>query len=97
MQLTEQIGMVLLVFALMGGILWFAKRRGAGFTSLISQGPRAGRKHAPPGSIGTRSVVATACFAFGARGGTNRVDCYRTDIVHSARHSDCAGLILTAA
>ena len=28
MQLTEQIGMVLLVFALMGGLLWFAKRRG---------------------------------------------------------------------
>ena len=28
MQVTEQIGMVLLVFALMGGLLWFAKRRG---------------------------------------------------------------------
>jgi flagellar biosynthetic protein FliO len=28
MQLTEQIGMVLLVFALLGGLLWFAKRRG---------------------------------------------------------------------
>src|SRR5208337_1620073 len=28
MQLTEQIGMVLLVFALMGGLLWLAKRRG---------------------------------------------------------------------
>lgn len=28
MQLTEQIGMVLLVFALLGGLLWFAKTRG---------------------------------------------------------------------
>ena len=28
MQLTEQIGMVLLVFALLGGLLWFARRRG---------------------------------------------------------------------
>lgn len=28
MQLTEQIGMVLAVFALLGALLWFAKRRG---------------------------------------------------------------------
>jgi flagellar biogenesis protein FliO len=28
MQLTEQIGMVLLVFGILGGLLWFAKRRG---------------------------------------------------------------------
>ena len=28
MQLTEQIGMVLLVFALLGGLLWISKRRG---------------------------------------------------------------------
>jgi flagellar biosynthetic protein FliO len=28
MQLSEQIGMILLVFALLGGLLWFAKRRG---------------------------------------------------------------------
>jgi len=28
MQLTEQIGMVLAVFALLGGLLWFAKTRG---------------------------------------------------------------------
>jgi|HubBroStandDraft_4_1064222.scaffolds.fasta_scaffold760999_2 flagellar biogenesis protein FliO len=28
MQLTEQIGMVLVVFGLLGGLLWFAKRRG---------------------------------------------------------------------
>lgn len=28
MQLTEQIAMVLAVFALLGGLLWFAKRRG---------------------------------------------------------------------
>ena len=34
MQLTEQIGMVLLVFALMGGLLWFAKRRGAASFSM---------------------------------------------------------------
>lgn len=34
MQLTEQIGMVLLVFALLGGLLWFAKRRGAASFSM---------------------------------------------------------------
>jgi flagellar biosynthetic protein FliO len=28
MQLTEQIGMMLLVFGLLGGLLWVAKRRG---------------------------------------------------------------------
>jgi flagellar biogenesis protein FliO len=28
MQLTEQIGMVLLVFALLGALLWFTKNRG---------------------------------------------------------------------
>jgi flagellar biogenesis protein FliO len=28
MQLTEQIGMVLLVFTLLGGLLWISKRRG---------------------------------------------------------------------
>jgi flagellar biogenesis protein FliO len=28
MQLTEQISMVLAVFALLGGLLWFARRRG---------------------------------------------------------------------
>jgi len=28
MELTEQIAMVLVVFALLGGLLWFAKRRG---------------------------------------------------------------------
>jgi flagellar biogenesis protein FliO len=28
MQLTEQIAMVLLVFGLLGGLLWFAKRKG---------------------------------------------------------------------
>jgi flagellar biogenesis protein FliO len=28
MELTEQIGMVLLVFALLGGLLWIAKARG---------------------------------------------------------------------
>ncbi|HTC32049.1 MAG TPA: flagellar biosynthetic protein FliO [Bryobacteraceae bacterium] len=39
MQLTEQIGMVLLVFALMGGLLWFAKRRGmASFPMGVRRG-----------------------------------------------------------
>lgn len=37
MQLTEQIGMVLLVFALLGGLLWFAKRRGL---ASFPMGPR---------------------------------------------------------
>jgi hypothetical protein len=36
MQLTEQIGMVLLVFALMGGLLWFAKRRSLASFSMAS-------------------------------------------------------------
>jgi flagellar biogenesis protein FliO len=40
MQLTEQIGMVLLVFALLGGLLWFSKRRGVAAFSL---GGRSGR------------------------------------------------------
>jgi flagellar biogenesis protein FliO len=37
MQLSEQIGMVLLVFALLGGMLWFAKRRGLGSLPLGSR------------------------------------------------------------
>jgi flagellar biogenesis protein FliO len=36
MQPTEQIGMVLLVFGLLGGLLWFAKRRGMASLSLAS-------------------------------------------------------------
>ena len=35
MELTEQIGMVLLVFALLGGLVWFTKRRG--LASLASR------------------------------------------------------------
>ena len=38
MQLTEQIGMVLLVFALLGGLLWFSKRRGVAAFSLGGRG-----------------------------------------------------------
>jgi flagellar biosynthetic protein FliO len=40
MQLTEQIGMVLLVFALLGGLLWFSKRRG--LASFALRGRRSG-------------------------------------------------------
>jgi flagellar biogenesis protein FliO len=40
MQLTEQIGMVLLVFALLGALLWFTKRRG--LASFPLGGRRAG-------------------------------------------------------
>jgi flagellar biosynthetic protein FliO len=40
MQLTEQIGMVLLVFALLGGLLWFSKRRG--LASFALRGRRGG-------------------------------------------------------
>jgi flagellar biogenesis protein FliO len=40
MQLTEQIGMVLLVFTLLGGLLWFSKRRGLAAFSM--GGRRAG-------------------------------------------------------
>jgi len=39
MQLTEQIGMVLAVFALLGGLLWFSKRRG---WASFPVGPRRG-------------------------------------------------------
>ena len=38
MELTEQIAMVLLVFALLGGLVWFSKKRG-----LASLAPRRGR------------------------------------------------------
>jgi flagellar biogenesis protein FliO len=37
MELTEQIGMVLVVFALLGGLLWLLKRRGLASLPL---GPR---------------------------------------------------------
>ena len=40
MQLIEQIGMVLLVFALLGGLLWFSKRRG--LASFALSGRRGG-------------------------------------------------------
>jgi flagellar biogenesis protein FliO len=40
MQVTEQIGMVLLVFALLGTLLWFAKKRGV--ASFPSVGRRSG-------------------------------------------------------
>ena len=38
MELTEQIGMVLAVFALLGALVWFTKRRG-----LASFAPRRGK------------------------------------------------------
>jgi flagellar biosynthetic protein FliO len=39
MQLTEQIGMVLLVFALLGGLLWLSKKRGlASFPMGVRRG-----------------------------------------------------------
>ena len=44
MQLTEQIGMVLLVFALLGGLLWFAKRRGMATFALGARRSSAGRR-----------------------------------------------------
>jgi flagellar biogenesis protein FliO len=39
MQLSEQIGMVLLVFALLGGLMWFTKKRGL---AAFTVGPRRG-------------------------------------------------------
>jgi flagellar protein FliO/FliZ len=36
MQLTEQIGMVLLVFGLLGGLLWFTKKRGLAVFPMAS-------------------------------------------------------------
>jgi flagellar biosynthetic protein FliO len=44
MQLTEQIGMVLLVFALLGGLLWFSKRRGLAAFSLGSRRSGSGKR-----------------------------------------------------
>lgn len=44
MQLTEQIGMVLLVFALLGGLLWFSKRRGLASFPLSSRRSANGRR-----------------------------------------------------
>jgi flagellar biogenesis protein FliO len=44
MQLTEQIGMVLLVFALLGGLLWFTKRRGMASFPLGSRRNANGRR-----------------------------------------------------
>jgi flagellar biogenesis protein FliO len=43
MQLTEQLGMVLLVFALLGGLLWFAKRRGLAALPMASFPKKFGR------------------------------------------------------
>jgi flagellar biosynthetic protein FliO len=44
MQLAEQIGMVLLVFALLGGLLWFSKKRGlASFRGGLRRGGSARR------------------------------------------------------
>jgi flagellar biogenesis protein FliO len=44
MQLTEQIGMVLLVFALLGGLLWFAKKRGVASFPMVSRRSGNGRR-----------------------------------------------------
>jgi len=44
MQLTEQIGMVLAVFALLGGLLWFAKRRGLANFALGARRNGSGRR-----------------------------------------------------
>jgi len=44
MQLIEQLGMVLLVFALLGGLLWFAKRRGMASFPLGSRRAGSGRR-----------------------------------------------------
>jgi flagellar biogenesis protein FliO len=37
MELTEQVAMVLAVFALLGGLLWFAKRRGLASLPILSR------------------------------------------------------------
>jgi flagellar biogenesis protein FliO len=44
MQLTEQIGMVLLVFGLLGGLLWFTKKRGVAAFSLGARRSGNGRR-----------------------------------------------------
>jgi len=44
MQLTEQIGMVLLVFALLGGLLWFSKKRGMAAFGIGARRGGSGRR-----------------------------------------------------
>ncbi len=44
MQLTEQIGMVLLVFGLLGGLLWLAKNRGLAAFKLGTRRTGNGRR-----------------------------------------------------
>jgi flagellar biogenesis protein FliO len=44
MQLTEQIGMVLLVFGLLGGLLWIARRRGLASFPLGTRRNGSGRR-----------------------------------------------------
>jgi len=38
MEITEQIGMILLVFALLGGLLWFFKKRGIASLPIRGRG-----------------------------------------------------------
>ena len=77
MQLTEQIGMVLLVFALLGGLLWFSKRRGLAAFSIGGRGA----KRAAHRSIGTRLLDAPSRFAFGTGFGSDGVDRNRSVFV----------------
>jgi len=44
MELTEQIAMVLLVFALLGGLLWLLKRRGFASLRMGSRGRSGSRR-----------------------------------------------------
>jgi flagellar biogenesis protein FliO len=44
MQLAEQMGMVLLVFALLGALLWFSKRRGLAAFSIGARRGGSGRR-----------------------------------------------------
>ena len=85
MQLTEQIGMVLLVFALLGGLLVVRQEARAG---VVSAGRAARWKRAASGSIGTRSADPAARFASGARRRPDGVDRHRSVFVHAA---GCAG------
>jgi flagellar biosynthetic protein FliO len=44
MEIAEQVSMVLLVFALLGGMLWFLKRRGVAALSFTSRKSRKTRR-----------------------------------------------------
>jgi len=70
MELTEQIAMVLIVFALLGGLLWMLKKRGMAALPLGFGTVRPSRRgHSPRGNPGASPAHAPARHPPGSRGG----------------------------